>query len=85
MKLTIDVNDSKLLALSQLPPYLDLDHGQLVEKAIDDILEKYWTETSIPTEKIVLNQTIDKLLEFGKNRTFGPDMTIQEAKEKGRA
>lgn len=84
MKLTVDMNDHKLLALSQLPPYLGLDHDQLIEKAIDDTLEKYWVEHSVPAEEMALNQAIEQMLEFGKNRPFGPDMTIKDAKEMGR-
>lgn len=84
MKLIVDVNDHKLLALSQLPPYLGLDHEKLIEKAIDDTLEKYWVEHVVPTEKMALNRAIEQMLEFGKNRRFGPDMTTADAKEMGR-
>jgi hypothetical protein len=42
MKLTIDVNDNKLLALSQLSPYLGLDHRQFatVDKEIKEVAQK---------------------------------------------
>ncbi len=84
MRLIIDVSDTKLSHLLQLSPQLGLNHDQIIERAIDDMLNKYWIDTSVSSKKTASQETIDDLLEFSKGRTFGPGMTIKEAKEQGR-
>lgn len=79
MHLTITISDDILPALNGLAPRLGLDQDQLIEKALSELIDKYWVS---PQADLQPKKQIESLFGAIKIKNHGSEKNFDQIIEK---